>query len=221
MVFMVLALLAACERGTPTSPVSPHIATGGKPAFDGLITSLSGPTEITSTGSYGYQACAETYGTFPQVDIQFFINNQPADRFHINTAADLCQIETVNVTTTTSDFTIFAVIKIDGFNQGTSNTLTVHNYTRPLSVLVAGYTTVATGVECEYDAVASGGKPPYTYQWYVDDSPLGGSPSVIYETFSSNGTHDVRVEITDALAQHASSFLTVTSEDPVVRGCPQ
>jgi hypothetical protein len=59
-----------------------------------------------------------------------------------------------------------------------------------------------------FTAHATGGVPPYSYQWYADGSPLGtGVTQTIYSW--SVGTHTVSVVITDMFGRTATAFATL------------
>ncbi len=62
----------------------------------------------------------------------------------------------------------------------------------PLSVTMQEHQVV------QFAANVSGGTPPYTYLWYIDDGEVGNSnSSVLYFGPSSVGMHSVRAEVTD------------------------
>jgi PKD repeat protein len=77
-----------------------------------------------------------------------------------------------------------------------------------LSVSVSGPGSGSRGVTMSYTASASGGSPPYSYQWQCDYNPLGGFSSGQQTqtcSWSTSGTHNVKALIRDASGQSALS----------------
>ncbi|MGH9365863.1 MAG: PKD domain-containing protein [Thermoanaerobaculia bacterium] len=74
---------------------------------------------------------------------------------------------------------------------------------QPLSVQLSGPTSGVSGTPVTFIATASGGTPPYSYQWDCDFSLnpnyVGGGSSQPC-TYTVNGNHTVLVQVTDALS---------------------
>lgn len=215
----VLVLLTACERGSPTSPASrPALAEGAAelaalapPSF-GLVT---GPTEINSTGSYTYQFCVTGLeNIMGGYSYEFWVNSQLVyTEFH---TGDGCAQLVQNVTSSTPDFTVFGrVTSADNpLEIGRTTTLSVKNYTRPITASITGSASVNTGVPCGYSANVSGGHPPYSYVWSADATINGGgtgSPG-INVTFDMNGRHEVDLHVTDFVGNTVAVAKSVTSQ---------
>src|SRR3954468_22998662 len=115
-VVLLAGSLTAFEPGTPTKPAHrPTPASSGAIAGAPMTFTISGTTQITSAGTYGYTACSPFSGTFPPVVLEFWQNGQSVDRFSITSPGLACQTHYTNITLSTADFPIFAVVKIDGF----------------------------------------------------------------------------------------------------------
>jgi len=115
-----------------------------------------------------------------------------------------------------SDEYSFEYWDVDGASQGISvnpititmnqpHTATAH-YTLvtppppPLSVSISPTSaTVYIGSSVTFTSTVSGGVPPYTYQWYFDNSPVAGATSSSWTyTPPSASIHYVHVEVTDS-----------------------
>jgi len=70
----------------------------------------------------------------------------------------------------------------------------------PLSVSISPTSaTVNIGGSVTFTSTVSGGVPPYSYQWYFDDSPVPGATSSSWTyTPPSASIHYVHVEVTDS-----------------------
>lgn len=204
---MLLGSLTAFGPGKSTNPAPER----GKAAAGGSSTfSIAGPTQITSAGSYGYEACTQFYGF--DVVLEFWLNGQSVDRFTIDSPAAACQTHTVNVTTTTPDFTIYAVVKVEGFNQGTTNTLSVHNaIPTPLTASIVGQGCAYPPFGNTWTAFPQGGTGGYTYHW---SGVLSGTGSSISSQPSSSGY--LFLEVNDSNSGYASAQIYIDTTDP---GC--
>lgn len=79
----------------------------------------------------------------------------------------------------------------------------------PPTVSIYGSTEAPAYQSCTHFASASGGTPPYDYQWYVNGWPEGGNSSELFYTNQGYG-YDVSVLVTDANGQQASDWEHVT-----------
>jgi hypothetical protein len=77
----------------------------------------------------------------------------------------------------------------------------------PLSVSISPLSaTVNIGQAVTFSSTVSGGTKPYTYQWYLDGSPVAGANSIGWTFIAqSEGIHYVYLQVTDALNQTAKS----------------
>ena len=84
------------------------------------------------------------------------------------------------------------------------------------SANIIGPTIVAGGSTCTFSASVTGGSPPYTYQWFVEQSPVSQTPSFSWP-FGGVST-EVSLTVTDAsgASRSASQFVFV---DPYAEGC--
>jgi hypothetical protein len=77
----------------------------------------------------------------------------------------------------------------------------------PLSVYISGSSQAQPNQYCSYYGSASGGTPPYTYQWYVNGAPYGGGQWLWYSNFGWD--YDVDLVVTDAAGTVRGSWLHV------------
>jgi hypothetical protein len=80
-----------------------------------------------------------------------------------------------------------------------------------LSVTIApsNAITIDVGQYVQFIASVSGGAPPYSYQWYANESPMPDATSSSF-TFAPNSpsTYNISVIVTDSLSTQASSNAT-------------
>ena len=96
-------------------------------------------------------------------------------------------------------------------------------YLPPPSVSISpSSATVYVGDSVVFAAFASGGTPPYTYQWYVNNDPVPGATSETWTfTPSKEGIYYIHVVITDSenqTAQSTASRVAVQEKIPTVGG---
>jgi len=76
-------------------------------------------------------------------------------------------------------------------------------------------TTILIGDSIAFTSTVTGGLSPYTYQWYLDDSPVSGATSDSWTfTPTSTGVHNVYLKVTDtcnSTAQSDTATITITS----------
>ena len=84
-----------------------------------------------------------------------------------------------------------------------------YNYAVPLSCYIncsAYY--VEPFEQVTWTAGASGGNPSYSYQWYVDGYP-SGTGSTLTRSFSSTGTYQIELRVTDSSGAVCISYTTI------------
>jgi hypothetical protein len=103
---------------------------------------------------------------------------------------------------------------IDGVNG--NSTITV---LQPIPVNISGPTQIRPGATCTWTAVVSG-TPPYTYQWYNANMPVGNGSEYTGQKDPGNlgNTFTIRVDVRDAAYGAGSKTITVT-EDPSAPIC--
>ncbi|MEM3617988.1 MAG: PKD domain-containing protein, partial [Candidatus Bathyarchaeia archaeon] len=125
----------------------------------------------------------------------------------------------VQVTAIPNSGYIFDHWELNGTNVGTVTTYTVtmnNNYvlkaffktaSTPPTVSINPMTaSILVGQQVTFTSTASGGTPPYTYQWFVNNNPVPGatSSSFIF-TPTATGTYYVMLKVTDAAGNPAQS----------------
>ncbi len=83
----------------------------------------------------------------------------------------------------------------------------------PLAVSINGPGFVSAGSVATWDAVPVNGTQPYTYQWYINGSPVGTGPS--YTGDVDGADFEISVTVTDAVGTQAGNSMYVT-----VSSCP-
>jgi uncharacterized repeat protein (TIGR02543 family) len=122
---------------------------------------------------------------------------------------------------------------VDGTSQGNGvNPITVNmngphtakaNYTGsppPLSISISPpEATILLGGSVDFTSTISGGTSPYTYQWYLDDSPVSGATSESWVfTPTSGGIYYIYLKVTDAnsnTVQSETARITVFAQPPI------
>lgn len=125
----------------------------------------------------------------------------------------------VQVTAFPSSGYVFDHWELNGTNVGTATTYTVtmnNNYVlkaffktapAPPTVSISPMSTsILVGQQVTFTSTVSGGTPPYTYQWYVNNQPVSGATSSSF-TFkpTTTGTYYITLKVTDAAGNPAQS----------------
>jgi len=134
----------------------------------------------------------------------------------------------VQVTAIPSNGYIFDHWELNGTNVGTATTYTVTmnaNYVlkaffktapTPPTVSISPMTaTILVGQQVTFTSTVTGGTPPYTYQWLINNNPVLGATSNTF-TFipTTSGTYYITLKITDAsgaVAQSEPARVTVSA----------
>ncbi len=81
----------------------------------------------------------------------------------------------------------------------------------PLSLTIGGGTEGGYGTVCTFQALVGGGRPPFSFQWFVDGSLVGTGASYIH-TFTGAATLNLFVTDADGSSASTQAALTV---DPI------
>jgi len=72
------------------------------------------------------------------------------------------------------------------------------------------------GQSVTFDSSVSGGTPPYTYQWYLDDAPVSSATASTWAFFpTSPGTYEVYLIVADSSDPAESNHVIVTVNPPL------
>jgi hypothetical protein len=115
------------------------------------------------------------------------------------------------------NYTVYLIIKDTSGISATSNTASVDVNTQPVVTISPTPVTMDVGQSQTFTSTVSGGTSPYSYQWYLDNSPLSGATSASW-TFTphSPGSHTVYLKVTDAAnATTMSNTVPVTINGPL------
>ena len=113
--------------------------------------------------------------------------------------------------TTTGSYTVYLNVTDSVSATAKSNVASV-TVNPPLDVSIAPTSvTMDVGQSVTFTSFVSGGTPPFTYQWYLDDAPV---PSAVGSTWaftpSSPGTYEVYLVVTDSSDPAESNHVIVT-----------
>ncbi|MBS7608612.1 PKD domain-containing protein, partial [Candidatus Bathyarchaeota archaeon] len=124
----------------------------------------------------------------------------------------------VQVTAIPSGGYVFDHWELNGTNVGTAITYTVtmnDNYVLkaffkqvpPLTVSISPMSaSIVVGQQITFTSTASGGIPPYTYQWFVNNNPVSGATSNSFTfTPTAPGIYYITLKVTDAVGNTAQS----------------
>lgn len=87
----------------------------------------------------------------------------------------------------------------------------------PLSVSISPASAVIDlGQQVIFSSSVSGGTPPYTYQWYLDGTPVGTNSNTWTFTPTSTGTYQVYLNVTDNVGERAKSNIAQVTVNPAL-----
>ena len=100
------------------------------------------------------------------------------------------------------------------FSAKSNNAIAIVN--PPISVTISPTSVVMTVSQSQlFTSSVANGTPPYSYQWYLDDTPVSGATSHTWAfTPTTNGTYHVFLSVTDSVsgtAQSNAALVTVVS----------
>jgi hypothetical protein len=115
------------------------------------------------------------------------------------------------------NYTVYLIIKDTAGVSATSNTDSVDVNTKPMVTISPTPVTMDVGQSQAFTSSVSGGTSPYSYQWYLDNSPVSDATSASWTyTPPSPGSHTVYLKVTDAAnATTISNTVPVTVNGPL------
>lgn len=173
----------------------------------GAAGSIDGTTNLAAGSSSTWRSI--TYWDTTGYDFQWYINGvkQNAD-----TGA------TISRSFTTAGNYTLRVDEIATDSTFVSVTKSVHV---PITVSISGPSELDPGYPGNWSVNASYGTPPYSYAWFVDESPFGSGSSIQTGWYQAGTLHNIMVTVTDAnnVVTSADMWVNVNSgscppEDP-------
>jgi hypothetical protein len=115
------------------------------------------------------------------------------------------------------NYTVYLIIKDTAGIYATSNTASIDVNTKPTVTISPSPVTMDVGQSQVFNSTVSGGTSSYSYQWYLDGSPVSGATSASWTyTPPSTGSHTVYLNVTDAVnATAISNTVLVTVNGPL------
>lgn len=163
------------------------------------LISISASTSTLTVGQPAQFSSSTTGGATPY-SYRWYSNGNPI--------AGATSSSLIFAPTDAGSYNIYATVQ-DYYNgTGTSNSIQI-TVTAPLAVNASVSTSALTvGQLAQFSVSASGGTPPYNYQWYVNGNPVAGanSSSFIF-TPTDAGTYNIYATIQDNSNATASSNL--------------
>jgi PKD repeat protein len=113
--------------------------------------------------------------------------------------------------------TVVKPLNVSGAGLASFNFALAPNVTR-----VANFTLTASAkpdhgyapLNVHFVANASGGAPPYTYQWHFGDNSTGSNLSKVYHRFNVSGNYTVAIVATDSAGTVRTAYANVTALAP-------
>lgn len=85
-----------------------------------------------------------------------------------------------------------------------------------------GDTEVRDNTNCTWTTDATGGVPPYSYEWFRDGDPVesGGESEAEYEDDTGDESFELRVEVADSESRTTAweESISVSSSNPLCEG---
>ncbi len=101
---------------------------------------------------------------------------------------------------------------VSGQSASASTSFSVTNTS--VSVSITGSSSASTGKLSSYSALVYGGSAPYTYSWQFSDATSSTGQQVEH-VFSTNGSHNMTVVVTDATGKTASASKAISVSEAV------
>jgi hypothetical protein len=165
----------------------------------------------------GWGQAAKYWGLFWSPD--FVSNNTSSDYYYVQGAKAYAFVMNVSGLINYGQVNTIQLINRGGWVQsatGNSPTIALRDVkvqsVSPLGVNIYGSTEAQPYQSCTFYADATGGTPPYTYEWTVNGWPEGGNSSELMYT-NQGYSYTVGVLVTDASGAQASDshYVAVTN----------
>jgi hypothetical protein len=141
--------------------------------------------------------CTVSGGTYPY-SYQWYLNGVAVSR--------ATKAKWTFTPSSTGSYTIYVKVTDKTGAEATSNTALVTVNAAPSVTISPASVTLDVGQSENFTSSVSGGTPPYSYQWYLDCSPVSGATSATWSfTPTASGSHKVYVKITDSVGTQVKS----------------
>jgi hypothetical protein len=162
-----------------------------------LSVSISPSSATLDVGQSQWFTSTVTDGTSPY-SYQWYLNGAPV--------SDATKPTWRFTPTFAGSYTVYVNVTDSVGMQATSNTATV-TVNGALSVTISpGSVTLDVGQSKLFTSTVTGGTPPYTYRWYLDDDLMSSDKKSTWTfTPTSAGSYKVYVKVTDSVGMEATS----------------
>ncbi|MEM3192216.1 MAG: PKD domain-containing protein [Candidatus Parvarchaeota archaeon] len=168
-----------------------------------ISATISSPSSSLDVGSI-LQITSAVNGGVPPYSYQWYVNDNPASGATSSTFTFS--------PSSSGSYIIYLTVTDSSGTIANSNTLSITVYSEMSPSISATATTITVGQSTQINASVNGGDGPYSYQWYVNGTPVSGATSASF-TFkpAGSGTYSIYVAIKDSTGAISDSApLTIT-----------
>jgi hypothetical protein len=125
---------------------------------------ISGPTSITSSGTYNWDLCAHNVPSYYTLRVDRVGGTEIVEATN-DLGQEICVEATLGIAFSQSFTLSGKMLDVDGHTIASTSLNVVASIPETFSLSIDGPGVVTAGLSYEWDADASGGTPPYTFQW--------------------------------------------------------